>query len=85
MEDSYSQDLDFASDQEDFSLPRNIQPTGYVDTDNLDQASMDTHLPETNIGYKLMLKMGWTAGQGLGSDRQGEKGRPPEVRKRMYR
>jgi len=73
MEDSYSQDLDFASDQEDFSLPRNVQPTGYVDTDNLDQASMDTHLPESNIGYKLMLKMGWTAGEGLGSDRQGKK------------
>ncbi|KAI9287725.1 hypothetical protein BC943DRAFT_274597 [Umbelopsis sp. AD052] len=71
MEDSYTQDLDFASDHEDFSLPRNVQPTGYVDTDKLDQASMDSHLPETNIGYKLLLKMGWTAGEGLGSDRQG--------------
>ncbi|KAH8555884.1 hypothetical protein BGW37DRAFT_516786 [Umbelopsis sp. PMI_123] len=67
----YSNDLDFASDHEEFSLPRNVQPTGYVDTDNLDQASMDTHLPTTNMGYKLLLKMGWSAGEGLGVDRQG--------------
>ncbi|KAJ2963873.1 hypothetical protein NQZ79_g1103 [Umbelopsis isabellina] len=64
-------DMDFMSDQEDFSLPRNYQPTGYIDTDHLEQADMSTHLPETNIGYRLLCKMGWSAGQGLGSDRQG--------------
>lgn len=64
--------MDFASDHEDFSLPRNYQPSGYVDTENMEQTNMDTHLPETNIGYRLMLKMGWAAGEGLGSDRQGK-------------
>jgi hypothetical protein len=64
--------MDFHSDQEDFSLPRNYQPTGYIDTDKLEQANMTTHLPETNIGYRLLLKMGWSAGQGLGSDLQGK-------------
>ena len=34
-------------------------------------ASMDEHLPESNIGYKLLMKMGWKAGQGLGSSQQG--------------
>ncbi|KAG2171744.1 hypothetical protein INT43_008124, partial [Umbelopsis isabellina] len=64
-------DMDFAFENEDFSLPRNYQPTGYIDTDSLEQANMSTHLPETNIGYRLLCKMGWSAGQGLGSDRQG--------------
>ncbi|PKY43908.1 G-patch-domain-containing protein, partial [Rhizophagus irregularis] len=36
-------------------------------------ASMDEHLPESNIGYKLLMKMGWKAGQGLGSSQQGRK------------
>lgn len=34
---------------------------------------MDEHLPESNIGYKLLLKMGWKVGQGLGSLQQGRK------------
>lgn len=63
--------MDFVSDHEDFSLPRNYQPTGYIDTDNLERADMSTHLPETNIGYRLLCKMGWSAGQGLGSNLQG--------------
>jgi len=32
---------------------------------------MDEHLPASNIGYKLVIKMGWEAGQGLGSSQQG--------------
>lgn len=35
------------------------------------QARMDQHIPEDNIGYRLLLKMGWKAGQGLGSLGQG--------------
>ncbi|KAI8800926.1 hypothetical protein BJ742DRAFT_839465 [Cladochytrium replicatum] len=34
-------------------------------------ASMDTHIPESNAGYKLMLKMGWVKGSGLGRLAQG--------------
>ncbi|KAF9433033.1 hypothetical protein BGZ76_009970 [Entomortierella beljakovae] len=32
----------------------------------IEAANMDTHIPESNIGYKLLLKMGWKAGTGLG-------------------
>ncbi|KAF7722185.1 hypothetical protein EC973_003565 [Apophysomyces ossiformis] len=35
------------------------------------QASMETHIPESNVGYRLLQKMGWKAGQGLGSEGQG--------------
>ncbi|KAI8985233.1 hypothetical protein BDB01DRAFT_789405 [Pilobolus umbonatus] len=35
------------------------------------QVSMDTHIPETNIGYKLLQKLGWKAGKGLGAEGQG--------------
>jgi hypothetical protein len=34
---------------------------------------METHIPESNIGYRLLQKMGWTAGKGLGSRGQGKK------------
>lgn len=34
---------------------------------------METHIPENNIGYKLLQKMGWQAGKGLGPQGQGNK------------
>ena len=33
---------------------------------------MESHIPETNMGYRLLQKMGWKAGQGLGSQGQGK-------------
>lgn len=36
------------------------------------RVSMETELPESNIGYKLLQKMGWRAGQGLGPSGQGK-------------
>ncbi|CAI2168938.1 3632_t:CDS:2 [Funneliformis geosporum] len=56
-----------------FSLPRGHVPQSYLDLSNTEIASMDEHLPESNIGYKLLLKMGWKVGQGLGSLQQGRK------------
>ncbi|KAI9316064.1 G-patch domain-containing protein [Dichotomocladium elegans] len=32
---------------------------------------METHIPESNIGYKLLQRMGWKAGQGLGANGKG--------------
>jgi hypothetical protein len=57
--------------QEEFSLPRFSQPSGYIDYETTALVSMETHLPETNIGYKLLQKMGWSAGKGLGPQLQG--------------
>ncbi|EPB83112.1 hypothetical protein HMPREF1544_10150 [Mucor circinelloides 1006PhL] len=45
--------------------------TGYSDYETTVQVSMETHIPENNIGYKLLQKMGWQAGKGLGSQGQG--------------
>ncbi|CAG8666544.1 1086_t:CDS:2, partial [Acaulospora morrowiae] len=56
-----------------FCLPRDHVPHAYLDLSSTDMASMDEHLPETNIGYKLLIKMGWKAGQGLGSSQQGRR------------
>lgn len=54
----------------DFSLPINQRPTENVDLDNVEQASLDTQLTPSNIGFRLLLKMGWK-GKGLGKDEQG--------------
>ncbi|KAK3025028.1 hypothetical protein RJ639_043306 [Escallonia herrerae] len=55
---------------EDFRLPVNHRPTENVDLDNVEQASLDTHLTSSNIGFRLLQKMGWK-GKGLGKDEQG--------------
>ncbi|KAL2328914.1 hypothetical protein Fmac_022341 [Flemingia macrophylla] len=49
---------------EDFRLPINHKPTENVDLDNVEQASLDTQLTSSNIGFKLLQKMGWK-GKGL--------------------
>ncbi|CAA7398610.1 unnamed protein product [Spirodela intermedia] len=62
---SFMEDL-----EEDFRLPIHHRPTENLDTENLEQASLDTRLTSSNVGFRLLQKMGWK-GKGLGKDEQG--------------
>ncbi|KAI8603894.1 hypothetical protein EDD21DRAFT_295187, partial [Dissophora ornata] len=42
---------------------------------------MDTHIPPSNVGYQLLLKMGWKAGTGLGQTATGRTAPIPIERK----
>ncbi|XP_010551024.1 PREDICTED: G patch domain-containing protein 8 [Tarenaya hassleriana] len=55
---------------EEFRLPINHRPTENVDLENVEQASLDTKISSSNIGFQLLQKMGWK-GKGLGKDEQG--------------
>ncbi|KAI9596801.1 hypothetical protein BDF19DRAFT_436841 [Syncephalis fuscata] len=48
-----------------------LEPTGYVDLTDVEQASLEKPISDTNVGFQLLSRMGWQAGQGLGRDQQG--------------
>ncbi|KAL8541944.1 hypothetical protein ACS0TY_002985 [Phlomoides rotata] len=54
----------------DFRLPINHRVTENVDLENVEQASLDTQITSSNVGFRLLQKMGWK-GKGLGKDEQG--------------
>ncbi|CAI0552039.1 unnamed protein product, partial [Linum tenue] len=53
-----------------FFLPINHRPTENVDLDNVEQALVETKLTASNVGFRLLQKMGWK-GKGLGKNEQG--------------
>jgi hypothetical protein len=38
---------------------------------DFEASSLDTKIPSTNIGYKMMMKAGWCPGEGLGKHKDG--------------
>ncbi|KAL6070712.1 G-patch domain-containing protein [Balamuthia mandrillaris] len=66
-----NKDEELLGDDDVWRLPLNHTPSGYLDFDKLEQASMDKALDEDNIGFRLLQKMGWKAGQGLGKEGSG--------------
>jgi len=42
-----------------------------INNNNYERSSMDCPISSSNIGYKLLQKMGWTEGKGLGPELQG--------------
>lgn len=64
---------------DDFRLPISHRPTENVDLENVEQASLDTKLTSSNVGFRLLQKMGWK-GKGLGKDEQGMRIRLLECR-----
>jgi hypothetical protein len=44
---------------------------GDLDTNSFHAASIDTPLTSNNPGFRMLMKMGWKTGQGLGSKGQG--------------
>lgn len=64
-EDSLADDLG-----EEFRLPITHRPVENLNTEYLEQASVETSLSSSNVGFRLLQKMGWK-GKGLGKNEQG--------------
>ena len=62
------------SEDDDFN-PWLHRGLGVDEDDGAEQpvcASVDQAIPSSNIGFKLLQKMGWTQGKGLGRKEDGE-------------
>ncbi|KAL6650267.1 hypothetical protein ACP70R_009192 [Stipagrostis hirtigluma subsp. patula] len=66
----YGLDLD-EEELEEFRLPMSHRPTENLDTEGLEQASVHTQIAASNVGFRLLQKMGWKTGKGLGKNEQG--------------
>ncbi|KAJ3043670.1 hypothetical protein HDV00_004443 [Rhizophlyctis rosea] len=55
-------------DDDEDRLDEDFDYTNAFQSEDAEPSSMDTHLPEHNIGYKLLTKMGWSKGRGLGRE-----------------
>lgn len=58
-------------DDGDFRLPLKRYIEENVDLDETECASIDTAIPPSNVGYRLLQKLGWRPGGGLGREQQG--------------
>ncbi|KAF8934311.1 G patch domain-containing protein 8 [Haplosporangium gracile] len=65
----------------DFDKDGDIAMDDYDGAYGVEAADMETHIPESNVGYKLLLKMGWKAGTGLGANASGRSTPIPIERK----
>ncbi|KAG2316593.1 hypothetical protein Bca52824_019715 [Brassica carinata] len=54
----------------EFRLPITHRVTENVDLEDVEQASLDTMISSSNVGFRLLQKMGWK-GKGLGKQEQG--------------
>ncbi|CAI5975424.1 unnamed protein product [Closterium sp. NIES-65] len=63
---------DYASldDGDEFRLPIDHRITENLDREGLEMASLDKPIACSNVGFQLLLKMGWR-GKGLGRNEQG--------------
>lgn len=55
---------------EEFRLPITHRVTENVDLEDVEQASLETMISSSNVGFRLLQKMGWK-GKGLGKQEQG--------------
>ena len=55
---------------DDFQLPMN-RVEDALDTEGLQQASLEAPIPASNRGYAMLQRMGWSAGRGLGASEDG--------------
>ncbi|KAK5828352.1 hypothetical protein F5H01DRAFT_1629 [Linnemannia elongata] len=86
--DSYDDDDNDASSKNSsrrrdygFDQDGDIAMDDYDGAYGVEAADMETHIPESNVGYKLLLKMGWKAGTGLGANATGRSTPIPIERK----
>ncbi|EFN56546.1 hypothetical protein CHLNCDRAFT_144195 [Chlorella variabilis] len=60
-----------AADGSDFKLPMARWIDENVDLEDTECASIEQAIPASNVGYRLLQRMGWRPGGGLGREQQG--------------
>eukprot|EP00884_Botryococcus_braunii_P020422 jgi/Botrbrau1/7063/Bobra.0165s0086.1 len=65
------QEEQWFGDEDNWSLPIGTRIEESLDRTGLEMASLDQHISSDNVGFRMLQRMGWSEGKGLGRKEDG--------------
>lgn len=66
------QEQEWFGDEDNWCLPIGTRIQENLDRSELQMASLDRQIGSDNVGFRMLQRMGWSEGKGLGRNEDGE-------------